>query len=95
MAIILATRDYYAIIFTNSEVLHKAVAKLGYLLAVTMVLNSVQPVVSGMNLSPLPLSTLLWITDHPLYLILFTILKSFLQVLLLEVGGKPWWPTST
>ncbi|KAG4998212.1 hypothetical protein JHK85_029651 [Glycine max] len=47
MAIILATRDYYAIIFTNSEVLHKAVAKLGYLLAVTMVLNSVQPVVSG------------------------------------------------
>lgn len=47
MAIILATRDYYAIIFTNSEVLHKAVAKLGYLLSVTMVLNSVQPVVSG------------------------------------------------
>lgn len=47
MVIILVTRNHYAIIFTNSEVLHKAVAKLGPLLAVTMVLNSVQPVVSG------------------------------------------------
>ncbi|TKY51329.1 TRANSPARENT TESTA protein 12 [Spatholobus suberectus] len=47
MAIILVAKDYYAIIFTNSEVLHKAVAKLGFLLAVTMVLNSVQPVISG------------------------------------------------
>ncbi|KAK7279920.1 hypothetical protein RJT34_24981 [Clitoria ternatea] len=47
MAIILGTRNYFAIIFTDSKVLHKAVAKLGPLLAVTMVLNSVQPVISG------------------------------------------------
>ncbi|KAK7391340.1 hypothetical protein VNO78_19756 [Psophocarpus tetragonolobus] len=47
MAIILATREYFAIIFTNSAVLNKAVAKLGYLLAITMILNSVQPVISG------------------------------------------------
>ncbi|XP_061361313.1 protein DETOXIFICATION 35-like isoform X1 [Gastrolobium bilobum] len=47
MAVILVTKDYYAIIFTSSKPLQGAVAKLGYLLAVTMVLNSVQPVISG------------------------------------------------
>ncbi|WVY97794.1 hypothetical protein V8G54_029945 [Vigna mungo] len=47
MAVILATKDYYAVIFTNSPVLQKAVSKLGFLLAITMVLNSVQPVISG------------------------------------------------
>lgn len=48
MAVILATKDYYAVIFTNSPVLQKAVSKLGFFLAITMVLNSVQPVISGM-----------------------------------------------
>ncbi|KAK7343705.1 hypothetical protein VNO77_12664 [Canavalia gladiata] len=47
MVVILVTRDYFAIIFTNSKPLHEAVSKLGGLLAVTMVLNSVQPVISG------------------------------------------------
>jgi len=47
MAIILATKDYYALIFTNSLVLQEAVSKLGFFLAITMVLNSVQPVISG------------------------------------------------
>ncbi|KAL2324559.1 hypothetical protein Fmac_023617 [Flemingia macrophylla] len=47
MGIILVTKDYYAIIFTDSKVLHQAVSKLGFLLAGTMVLNSVQPVISG------------------------------------------------
>ncbi|XP_014511104.1 protein DETOXIFICATION 35 [Vigna radiata var. radiata] len=47
MAVILATKDYYAVIFTNSPVLQKAVSKLGFFLAITMVLNSVQPVISG------------------------------------------------
>ncbi|CAJ1977019.1 unnamed protein product [Sphenostylis stenocarpa] len=47
MAIIFATKDYYAVIFTNSKVLQEAVSELGFLLAITMVLNSVQPVISG------------------------------------------------
>ncbi|OIW06608.1 hypothetical protein TanjilG_04002 [Lupinus angustifolius] len=47
MAVILITRDYFAIIFTSSKTVQDAVSKLGYLLAVTMVLNSVQPVISG------------------------------------------------
>ncbi|KAE9589073.1 putative multi antimicrobial extrusion protein [Lupinus albus] len=47
MAVILITRDYFAIIFTSSKTVQDAVSKLGCLLAVTMVLNSVQPVISG------------------------------------------------
>nr|CAD1820987.1 unnamed protein product [Ananas comosus var. bracteatus] len=47
MAIILASREHFAVIFTNDKELQRAVAKLAYLLAVTMVLNSVQPVISG------------------------------------------------
>ncbi|GFP91497.1 protein transparent testa 12 [Phtheirospermum japonicum] len=47
MVIIIATKDHFAIIFTNSDKMQKAVAELAYLLAVTMVLNSIQPVISG------------------------------------------------
>lgn len=47
MVVILATKDYFAIIFTNSKDLQRAVSRLAYLLAITMVLNSVQPVISG------------------------------------------------
>lgn len=50
MAVILFAKDYFAVIFTNSKPLQEAVGKLGNLLAVTMVLNSVQPVISGTNL---------------------------------------------
>ncbi|KAG8391853.1 hypothetical protein BUALT_Bualt01G0230200 [Buddleja alternifolia] len=47
MVIIIATKDHFAIIFTNSERMQKAVSDLAYLLAITMVLNSIQPVISG------------------------------------------------
>lgn len=47
MVIILITKDYFAIIFTSSAELQRAVAKLAFLLGITMVLNSVQPVISG------------------------------------------------
>ncbi|GAU32374.1 hypothetical protein TSUD_44170 [Trifolium subterraneum] len=47
MVVILLTKDYFAVVFTNSKDLQAAVANLGNLLAVTMVLNSVQPVISG------------------------------------------------
>ncbi|KAK3447161.1 protein DETOXIFICATION 35 [Eucalyptus grandis] len=47
MAAILLTRDHFSIIFTSSKRLQEAVSHLAYLLAVTMVLNSVQPVISG------------------------------------------------
>ncbi|KAG5565844.1 hypothetical protein RHGRI_001675 [Rhododendron griersonianum] len=44
---IMTTRNHFAIIFTDSKEMQKAVAHLAYLLAITMVLNSVQPVISG------------------------------------------------
>ncbi|CAN1157354.1 Protein DETOXIFICATION 34 [Linum perenne] len=45
--LILATREDFAVIFTSSPDMQKAVAKLAYLLGITMVLNSIQPVISG------------------------------------------------
>ncbi|KAF8779506.1 hypothetical protein HU200_002557 [Digitaria exilis] len=47
MALILATRGRFPAIFTGDQHLQKAVSNIAYLLAVTMVLNSVQPVISG------------------------------------------------
>lgn len=47
MSLIMTTRNHFAVIFTDSTELQKAIAKLAYLLAITMVLNSVQTVISG------------------------------------------------
>ncbi|KAM7491586.1 hypothetical protein LguiA_034507 [Lonicera macranthoides] len=47
MVVILILKNHFAVIFTNSKDMQQAVAKLAYLLGITMVLNSVQPVVSG------------------------------------------------
>ncbi|KAH7841256.1 hypothetical protein Vadar_027665 [Vaccinium darrowii] len=47
MVLILATRNYIAVIFTNGKDMQHAVTNLAYLLGFTMVLNSVQPVISG------------------------------------------------
>lgn len=47
MVIVLIMKDKFAILFTDSKVVIAAVAKLASFLAVTMLLNSVQPVLSG------------------------------------------------
>ncbi|CDP05161.1 unnamed protein product [Coffea canephora] len=47
MVVVLLARNHFAIIFTNSTDMQKAVANLAGLLSITMVLNSVQPVISG------------------------------------------------
>lgn len=47
MSLIMTTRNHFAVIFTDTIDMQRAVAKLAYLLAITMVLNSVQPVISG------------------------------------------------
>lgn len=47
MVIILIAKDHFAVIYTSSKEMQAAVAKLAYLLGITMVLNSVQPVISG------------------------------------------------
>ncbi|KAA3455825.1 protein DETOXIFICATION 35-like [Gossypium australe] len=47
MVLLVITRDDFAVIFTSSKEMQRAVAHLAYLLGVTMVLNSVQPVISG------------------------------------------------
>ncbi|PQM37011.1 protein DETOXIFICATION 34 [Prunus yedoensis var. nudiflora] len=45
--VILAAKDHFAIIFTDSKEMQQAVSRLAFLLSVTMLLNSVQPVISG------------------------------------------------
>ncbi|EPS60149.1 hypothetical protein M569_14655, partial [Genlisea aurea] len=47
MVIILATRDQFGKLFTDSAEMIQAVSRLSGLLGITMVLNSVQPVISG------------------------------------------------
>ncbi|KAK4740706.1 hypothetical protein SAY87_024294 [Trapa incisa] len=47
MVVIMMTKSYFAIIFTSSKKLQEATSGLAYLLGATMVLNSVQPVISG------------------------------------------------
>ncbi|XP_021751985.1 protein DETOXIFICATION 35-like [Chenopodium quinoa] len=47
MVLIPVSRDYFSIIYTDSKELQQAVSKLAWLLGVTMVLNSIQPVISG------------------------------------------------
>ncbi|KAK4269723.1 hypothetical protein QN277_022842 [Acacia crassicarpa] len=47
LAAILIARKYIAFVFTTSKVLQEAVASLAYFLAITMLLNSVQPMISG------------------------------------------------
>ncbi|PIN26440.1 putative membrane protein, predicted efflux pump [Handroanthus impetiginosus] len=47
MIVVVATRNYFAIIFTDSENMRRAVAHLSGLLGITMLLNSIQPVISG------------------------------------------------
>lgn len=47
MISVMIGRDYFSIIFTNSKDLQEAASRLAYLLGVTMVLNSGQPVISG------------------------------------------------
>ncbi|KAL0371726.1 UNVERIFIED_CONTAM: protein DETOXIFICATION 35 [Sesamum calycinum] len=42
-----AIRDYIAVIFTDSQNMRRAVSRLSSLLGITMLLNSVQPVISG------------------------------------------------
>ncbi|KAL7118848.1 hypothetical protein ACP275_02G026600 [Erythranthe tilingii] len=46
-AAILATRDYFPILFSNKDEVIKETSKLGYFLAATIFLNSVQPVLHG------------------------------------------------
>lgn len=50
MVIVLVAREHLAIIFTSSKDMQQAVGDLAYLLGITMVLNSVQPVISGIGL---------------------------------------------
>ena len=47
MIIIMIAKDKFAIIYANDEELQRAVSHLAYLLGITMLLNSVQPVISG------------------------------------------------
>ncbi|GAB2217358.1 hypothetical protein Drorol1_Dr00000533 [Drosera rotundifolia] len=47
MLVVMITKNHFAVIFTESKEMQAAVSHLAYLLGITMVLNSVQPVISG------------------------------------------------
>ncbi|KAL5558109.1 hypothetical protein UlMin_034320 [Ulmus minor] len=47
MCIVYATRDYFPYLFTNSEAVAQETTKLAILLGITVLLNSLQPVLSG------------------------------------------------
>ncbi|KAL6995622.1 Protein DETOXIFICATION 33 [Sarracenia purpurea var. burkii] len=47
MAIVFATRDYFPYLFTSSAAVAKETTNLGILLGFTVLLNSLQPVLSG------------------------------------------------
>lgn len=51
MIVILISKDYFSVVFTSNAELQAAVSNLAWLLGITMLLNSVQPVISGINLS--------------------------------------------
>ena len=55
MVVVLLARDYIAFIFTSNKEMQEAVSNLAFLLGVTMLLNSVQPVVSGMGAFSFPI----------------------------------------
>ncbi|KAF2324494.1 hypothetical protein GH714_014825 [Hevea brasiliensis] len=47
MAVVFATRDYFPYLFTTSEAVANETTRLATLLAITVLLNSLQPVLSG------------------------------------------------
>ncbi|KAL6179599.1 hypothetical protein ACLB2K_051112 [Fragaria x ananassa] len=47
MILILLTKNNFSVLFTTDKELQQAVVHLAYLLGATMLLNSVQPVISG------------------------------------------------
>ncbi|KAG8654694.1 protein DETOXIFICATION 33 [Manihot esculenta] len=47
MAVVFATRDYFPYLFTTSEAVAKETTRLSILLGITVLLNSLQPVLSG------------------------------------------------
>ena len=51
MVVVLLARDYIAFIFTSNKEMQEAVSHLAYLLGITMLLNSMQPVISGIGFS--------------------------------------------
>lgn len=96
MVVILLSKDHFAVIFTSSKDVQRAVSKLAFLLSVTMVFNSVQPVISGLaNMCNFFgfLSSLSYNLDCFYNSDVACI--SFLQVLPLEADGKERWLTST
>ncbi|KAK4480735.1 hypothetical protein RD792_013817 [Penstemon davidsonii] len=60
MILVLATRNYFSIIFTDSEDMRRAVAHLSWLLGITMLLNSIQPVISGMQMISFEYNVIFW-----------------------------------
>lgn len=76
MIVVLATRNYFSYIFSDSEDMRRAVAHLSWLLGITMLLNSVQPVISGIWFTWIQLFFYLAIVPH-----VRKLFPSFVQVL--------------
>lgn len=51
MVVVLATKDFFPYFFTNSEAVAKETTRLSTLLALTVLLNGLQPVLSGTDVA--------------------------------------------
>jgi Na+-driven multidrug efflux pump len=88
----LVARKQLPRLFTGDDLLVKETSKLGYLLAATISLNSIQPVLSGMNTSIQNVQSKI---DIPISkkLCLCFYLSLAIQEWLLGLDGNPWSPS--
>ena len=73
MVVVLLARDYIAFIFTSNKEMQEAVSNLAYLLGATMLLNSMQPVLSGISFFLLHITCIIAFMGHLLGLLTFII----------------------
>ncbi|CAI9757937.1 unnamed protein product [Fraxinus pennsylvanica] len=69
MAVVLSTRDYFPHLFTNSDAVAKEATRLAILLGLTVLFNSLQPVLSGVAVGAGWQSLVAWINIGCYYLV--------------------------
>lgn len=60
MVVVLATKDFFPLLFTNSDAVAKETTRLSTLLALTVLLNGLQPVLSGTDKLKNSTSNITW-----------------------------------
>lgn len=97
MVVVFSTRDYFPYLFTNSEAVAKETTRLAILLGFTVLLNSLQPVLSGntntmyYSWTPIRLKLVFlkkYKSQNESFLHVYFVFNLFVKGLLLELGGK-------